>query len=40
MRNRFEGAGLIEKYMYDQVYSLLLRLKMSCEHGRGGSTSA
>lgn len=35
MRNRFEDAGLLEKYTYDQVYSLLLRLKMSREYGKG-----
>lgn len=33
MRNRFEDAGLLEKMTYDQVYSLLLRLKMTREHG-------
>ena len=33
MRNSFEDAGLLEKYTYDQVYSLLLRLKMTREHG-------
>ena len=33
MRNAFEEAGLLERYTYDQVYSLLLRLKMTWEHG-------
>lgn len=33
MRNTFEDAGLLEKYTYDQVYSLLLRLKMTKEYG-------
>lgn len=33
MRNRFEASGLLEKMTYDQVYSLLLRLKMTREHG-------
>lgn len=34
MRNRFEDEGLLKKYTYDQVYSLLLRLKMTREHGK------
>ena len=34
MRNRFEESGLLEKYTYDQVYSLLLRLKMTREYGK------
>lgn len=33
MRNAFLDAGLLEKYTYDQAYSLLLRLKMTREHG-------
>lgn len=33
MRNAFESSGLLEKRTYEQVYSLLLRLKMTREHG-------
>ena len=33
MRNAFEAAGLLENRTYGQVYSLLLRLKMTREHG-------
>lgn len=34
MRNRFEDEGLLKKLTYDQVYSLLLRLKMTRERGK------
>lgn len=33
IRNAFESSGLLEKRTYEQVYSLLLRLKMTREHG-------
>lgn len=33
MRNRFEASRLLDTYTYNQVYSLLLRLKMTREHG-------
>lgn len=35
MRNRFENEGLLEKLACDRVCSLLMRLKMTCEHGIG-----
>ena len=33
MRNRLEESGLLENLTYNQAYSLLLRLKMTREHG-------
>ena len=40
MRNRFEDERLPEKLDRDKVYSSLLRLKMTREHGKGWSWCA